>query len=57
MINAKSHSIWIFFYLPKKAALADWKKVNVGMMIIIAEGLIWAGTAETIQSDTEKLIK
>ena len=41
-------------YLPKKAVLADWKKVNVWMMMTITEGLIWAGAAEITQSNTEK---
>ena len=32
--------------IPQKAALADWKKVKVWMMMMIAASLIWAGAAE-----------
>ena len=32
--------------IPQKAALANWKKVKVWMMMMIAASLMWAGAAE-----------
>ena len=41
--------------IPKKEALAEWKKIHkVWMMMMIAAGLIWAGEA---QRGIEKLTK
>ncbi len=36
----------VLFVIPQKAALADWKKVKVWMMMMIAASLMWAGAAE-----------
>ena len=41
-----SRDPYLEIYIPQKAALADWKKVLVWMMMMIAVNLMWAGAAE-----------
>ena len=38
--------------LPRKAVLADWKKVKVWMIMMIAAGLMWAEAIEKFENFT-----